>query len=495
TAAGGRQVVVPASLPGGTYTVAWRVVSTDGHAIHGGFQFYVGAPSTISPVPVEADAGAGRVVGWGYGAVRFLWYAGLVGVVGLVAMRRFVWTPAVRAAGLAGSAGAEAFRRRFNRTLPWAWGLLLLAWLLRLVFQAASISGLGLAEAARPTVLRDVLDTGFGRSWLVGLGFTVVAGLPVAGLTRRDRLFGARSQTWFSLLAAAAVGLTLAAANMGHARTESHPGLGVPSVAVHLLAISTWVGGLAGLVVLGAGAWSAVAPEERPGLVRLVVGRFSRLALVAVTVLVLTGTVNSVLDLASVADLWRTTYGRVLSAKITLLAVALAFGAWHLRVVPRRLAGGDAGTAGRSFRRSSAAELVVLAAVVACASALVALVPGRSLAQLARGPVNDEQRVGHHTVQLFIDPSTPGSNEIHLTFVDANGLGSSEVTSVTTTLAGVGGGGNPASPLEMRLISPGHFVVRRDLPPGRYRLAVDVAAVAPPLSTTFEFRVRAGSGS
>ena len=47
--------------------------------------------------------------------------------------------------------------------------------------------------------------------------------------------------------------------------------------------------------------------------------RFSRLALAAVAVLVATGILNSVLDLASVSDLWRTTYGRVLSTKITLL--------------------------------------------------------------------------------------------------------------------------------------------------------------------------------
>ncbi|MCA1843992.1 MAG: copper resistance protein CopC, partial [Actinobacteria bacterium] len=103
TTAGGREVVVPANLATGTYTVTWRVVSTDGHPVHGGFQFYVGAPSTISAVAVEGDAGAGRVVGWGYGAVRFTWYAALLAVIGLVAVRRLVWTPAVRAAGLADS--------------------------------------------------------------------------------------------------------------------------------------------------------------------------------------------------------------------------------------------------------------------------------------------------------------------------------------------------------------------------------------------------------
>lgn len=122
-----------------------------------------------------------------------------------------------------------------------------------------------------------------------------------------------------------------------------------------------------------------------------------------------TGALNSLLGLAALSDLWRTTCGRVLSMKIVLLAVALAFGAWHMRASPRRLAAADpAGAASRSFRFSSTLELVVVASVVAFASALVALVPGRSLAELARGPVNDEQRAGPYRVQLFIDPSAPG---------------------------------------------------------------------------------------
>ncbi|HEV7535182.1 MAG TPA: CopD family protein, partial [Acidimicrobiia bacterium] len=493
TAQGRRQLVVPASLPGGTYTVTWRVVSADGHPVHGGFQFYVGSPSTISAVAVQGDRGAGRVVGWGYGVVRFSWYAALLAVIGLVVVRRFVWTPAVRAAGLTDSEVADRFRRHSNRALPWAWRLLVLAWLLTLVFQAASISGLGLAESARPGVLGDVLRTGFGRSWLAGLGFTLLIGLPVTALTRPGGLFGARPQTWLSLMTASAAGLALASASIGHARTESHPGLGVPSVTVHLLAVSTWVGGLAALAMLGGSVWSAAAPDDRNALLREIVPRFSRLALAAVAVLIATGTLNALLDLASVSDLWHTTYGRVLSTKIVLLAVALAFGAWHLWVVPRRLAGADPGAAaGRSFRRSSRAEVLVLAAVLVFASALVALVPGRSLALLARGPVNQEQRAGAYAVQLFIDPSTPGANEIHLTFVDPNGLGAPDVTAVTATLT-AGGSAAPATPA-LRLISTGHFVGNADLAAGAYRLDVRAPTVSPPISTTFQFKLRAGAG-
>ncbi len=489
TANGRREVVVPASLPGGTYTVTWRVVSADGHPVHGGFQFYVGAPSTISPVAIKGDTGAGRVVGWGYGAVRFTWFAALLAVVGLVVVRRFVWTPALRDAGLADSAAADRFRRRFNRGLPWAWALLVVAWLLTLWFEGASISGLGLAVSAKASVLRDVLKTGFGRSWLAGLGFIALTGLPVAGLTRRNGLFGARPQTWLSVIAASTVGLALSVADIGHATTEGHPRLGVPSVAVHLLAVSVWVGGLAALVLLGGSAWSAVATEDRNRLLGRLVPRFSRLALIAVSVLVATGVVNALLDLASVSDLWHTTYGRVLSAKIVLLAVALAFGAWHLWGVPRRLAAADrAAGAGRSFRRSTGVELVILAAVVGFASALVALVPGRSLALLANGPVNQEQRAGGYSVQLFLDPSTPGANEVHLTFVTPTGLAAAEVVDVTATL-------DAGPPLDMRLISPGHFVGDTTVPAGPHRLSVTAPKLSPPISTTFQFKLRAGSAA
>ena len=65
-AAANREVVVPVRrLGNGTYTVTWRVVSADGHPVHGGFGFYVGAPSTISAAAVPGQQGASRIVGGG----------------------------------------------------------------------------------------------------------------------------------------------------------------------------------------------------------------------------------------------------------------------------------------------------------------------------------------------------------------------------------------------------------------------------------------------
>jgi hypothetical protein len=46
----------------------------------------------------------------------------------------------------------------------------------------------------------------------------------------------------------------------------------------------------------------------------------------------------------------------------------------------------------------------------------------------------------------------------------------------------------------MKLISPGHFVANGELAAGTYRLTVETAAPSPALSTSFRFKLRAGSG-
>jgi copper transport protein len=262
----------------------------------------------------------------------------------------------------------------------------------------------------------------------------------------------------------------------------------VPAVAVHLLAVGVWVGGLGALVVLGGRAWRRLPDGQRAELLGHLVPRFTRLAVVAVAVVLASGVVNALGNLAAPSDLWRLSYGRVLGAKVALLAVALVLGARHRRVVPRRLADrAVASGAVASFQRSAAAELGVLAATVALAAGLVALVPGRSLALAAKGPVNQERGAGGYTVQLFVDPTTVGANQVHLTFVNAQGLGAAEVANATAAL---GASDAAATPVPMRLISPGHFVGDVTLPaPGRYRLSVAVGAEPTGPSTTFQFRL------
>jgi putative copper export protein len=340
--------------------------------------------------------------------------------------------------------------------------------------------------------MREVLHTAFGHFWVAQMVLTAVLALPVVALVRRRRTLGLSPDAWIGALAAAAAGLALVASLNGHARTLGRAALDVPSVAIHLLAVSVWVGGLGAVVVLAVPAWRRAAPDERTAVVGGVVSRFGRLALVALTVVLVTGVVNALGELSAVSDLWRVEHGRVLSAKIVLLVVALLFAARHRWVVPKRLAEpATAGGATASFARTGAAELAALVGAVALAAALVALVPGRSLALAARGPVNVERRVGAYTVQLFVDPTVVGANEVHVTFVNAQGLAAAEVSGADVSLAP---DGRPSTSLPMRLISPGHFVGDTTLPaPSRYRLSVTGRAGGTSAATTFDFRLRATS--
>ena len=489
--AGGRQVVMPvAGLRNGTYTVTWRVASDDGHSLSGGFVFYVGAPSSISAVAIEGDRGAGTWFGWQYGAVRFAWYVGFVAVVGMVAARRWVWTPAVRAAGLGRSPAAGEFRRLFAKALPLSWALLATAGALVIVFQGAALSGRSLLSAARPSVTGEVLRTGSGHAWLIQMAFTAALLVPVLALVRRRPLLGVGPRVWLAVCALSAFGLALAHGWSGHARAQARPALGVLSVGIHLTAVGAWVGGLATLVVLGGLARRGLPVEDRRDLLVRLVPLFSRLGLIAVALIVLTGVVNSTGELASVSDLWKVSYGRLLTAKILLMAFALGLAARHLRVTPKRLSGDTQGTTSmRSFTRSSIMELVLVVAALTVAAGLVAGVPGRSLALAAKGAVNQEHRIGTYTAQLFVDPTAVGANQLHVTFVNNQGLAAAEVANAEVSLGPAGPGSVRGAPVQMRLIAPGHFVGDVQLPvPRRYRVSVTTPA-APGARIDFEFRL------
>jgi len=483
------------AMRNGTYTVTWRVASGDGHAVHGGFGFFVGAPSAVSGPAIPADEAGSRVVGWGFGVVRFAWFAGLIAAVGVVVVRRWVWTPASVTAGVDRTTAASDFRRWAGRALIGGWVVLVVAGVLSLVFQTASVSGLTLARAARPTALREVLSTEFGHYWLLSIGCTAVLAVPVAGLVRRRGLWGRSPSSWICLGGLAVAGLCLAAALNGHARTSGHPFLGVTSVTVHLGAVSVWVGGLGALVILGGLGWRSLDPDARARLLRALLGRFSGVAMVAAGAVIVSGVLNALSGLAALVDLWRTTYGRVVLAKVALVLIALALAARHRFVVPRRLAvPTSAGATAVGFARSSGAELTVLVGVVALSAGLVVLVPSRTLAGAADATVNLEHQAGPDRIRLFLDPSFPGDNQVHLSYVNGEGLADTSITQVEAILRHAGANrGEPIGPLPLRLIAPGRFVADVSIPDaGRYQLVVNAHGPVP--GTTFDFRVKQGVG-
>jgi copper transport protein len=106
--------------------------------------------------------------------------------------------------------------------------------------------------------------------------------------------------------------------------------------------------------------WSG-APELR----RAAFLRFSRLATVLIALVLSAGIYLAIVRLPHLHDLWSTGYGQVLIVKVSLVALALAWGAFHHFVVRPRL------TLSSGIGRSLVGESMVGVAVLLVAAILV----------------------------------------------------------------------------------------------------------------------------
>jgi putative copper resistance protein D len=213
-------------------------------------------------------------------------------------------------------------------------------------FILVTVNLAGAADAASLSAVAT--QTSFGPVWIVRL-------LIALALLAAAALPGGRARPVAALLSGVLLG---SIALTGH--TQTHEGgvrlVHVASDAVHLLGAGAWIGGLIGLSLILA----------HPAGPAATVARFSRLAYVAVSALVLSGLVNAYILVGSPAALLSTGYGRLLLLKILLFAGMLALaGVNRLRISPA-LAGASAGEAARALRRSVVAEQTLAVGVLLC---------------------------------------------------------------------------------------------------------------------------------
>jgi copper transport protein len=301
---------LPRPLPTGAYTVRWRALSSDGHVVSGVYTFGVraAAPPVTEAVGAQGPTRTEDVVRWLY----FLALALVVGGTGFrllvlprtlppAAERRFYWVAGVGVVGVL-EVGIAAFLLRAEDALQLPFSQ----------FVYGDLSSL--ANGTR-------LGTAFIA---MTLGYAVVAALLyLSWLTERRALLWAA----FAIGLGFASGLSLS----GHSAADAgHSWLSELADWVHLGAAALWVGGLVQLFVV---VWPAA-----PGLRREAFLGFSRIATVLVALLLAAGTYLSVLRFPHLHDLWRTGYGHVLLVKLSLVALALAWGAAHRFLVAPRLA-------------------------------------------------------------------------------------------------------------------------------------------------------------
>lgn len=107
--------------------------------------------------------------------------------------------------------------------------------------------------------------------------------------------------------------------------------------ALHLLAAAAFAGGLAAIGLVAVVSKSKLGPEHRATLFRALGRRFGALSVVALAVLVGTGTYMADQRLTSVSELFDTEWGRVLAWKLGLVILTVALVAVHSFLVGPRM--------------------------------------------------------------------------------------------------------------------------------------------------------------
>ena len=254
--------------------------------------------------------------------------------------------------------------------------------------------------------------------------------------------------------------VVLVPALSGHGSTQAPIALNFPVNVVHVGAMGIWLGGLAALLFVAPRGTRELEPADRGRLLAAALSRFSRVALIAVGAILLTGLIQAYVYVRHVGDLTGTGYGRAVLVKFVLLMVLIAIGAHNRRrSVPRlnRIAAGGEppGRAGLILRRALRAEVALLVVVIGVTAALASYAPPVTA---QGGPFSTESTVGPIQLEMSVEPATVGANEIHVYLFDAkSGAPYARVKELKATAALPEK--NISLPLEPQLSGPGHYTI------------------------------------
>jgi copper transport protein len=506
-------------LERGTYTVAWRVISADSDPINGAWVFHVKAPGPQpSGIAAQVLKDTPFVVSALYLGGRFLDFALLLFCAGGAA-----------ALAIALRYASEGVRRRLFGVLAAAAAGLTAIALIGLGLQGAAAGGAGLGEGFQWDSISSVADTRFGHFSFMRAGLAAalcvvalvaransapraapamtgrasvasdgdpvptpvsvgeragVAGARASAVAQRTRGAertrqsgngpvpsppavngggdGARAVSGLTVVTLLlALGLIVTPGLSGHASVSGPVSL--VADAAHVQAAAVWTGGLA-FVVLGL----LFTAGKRWELAAATVPRFSMMAVVSVTVLLVAGAINGYLQVRAWRGLWETQYGVLLLIKIGLVLPLLAIGAYNNRfAVPRLRAQIASVVERRRFLRFAGAELVIMLAIVGVTAGLVNAPPARTEVEMDEAS-ETELRMGPFMAHMEVMPAQVGPNEIHLEFTK----GRPDEVNISARSEDIG----PLRYRARRAMEPGTYVVKRAnlSPGGEWELRIDV---------------------
>ncbi|WP_194921854.1 copper resistance CopC/CopD family protein [Catenulispora rubra] len=399
-------VPLKSGLKNGTYVVSWRVISADSHPVRGAWTFSIGTTSAPNSGGAAAAPSGSRTVGIVYGVARWLAYLGFAALAG-GSLLLIAFAPEL------------AHDRRLRLLIGGGWFALLLGTVASLLLQGPYGGGFGIGRTFDVDVLRATLHTRLGTALAWRLILLGAAGVLVSWIATRLAEASVRTrQASGGVGAAVAVALAVTWSVADHSGTGSQVVLALPADVLHLLAMATWIGGLAALAASVLGPQVAgIDDEARLKLVR----RFSTTAFAAVCVLAATGVYQGWRQVRHWDALFNSDYGRMLIIKSSIFLVLIALG-----FLARRILAATSPDLAR-LRRSVAAEFGLAVVVLAVTALLVESQPASEAAPKAAGPVtvsspfNTGSANGTGTVDVTLDPARVGADQMQITVLDKAG--------------------------------------------------------------------------
>ncbi|WP_396134341.1 cytochrome c oxidase assembly protein [Arthrobacter oryzae] len=251
-----------------------------------------------------------------------------------------------------------------------AWTLSAIAVLVLTYTDVAGEALSGDAEFTRALVY-FMTDIETGRAWLA---VTIVAAVATTAL------FGVRSLTGLAItLVLSLVGM-VPIALIGHSSSSSDHEGAINSLALHLVGVSAWVGGIIMLAVLsgiltGAGANTGAKAGGTAGgksdITESTLRRFSSLAGFAFVLVFASGVINASIRITNWHDLFGSAYGQMVLAKAVATLLLGGIGLMHRQwVIPQLHRKGSALSSRRVLWQLVTAELLIMGATSGIAVAL-----------------------------------------------------------------------------------------------------------------------------
>jgi copper transport protein len=272
-----------------------------------------------------------------------------------------------------------------------------------------------------------VWETGFSTSWAttaISAAIALLAGA-CAIIVRQQPLAVA-----FGFGGLIGIGCALAAS--GHASATPPQSLTGPAVGLHGIGIAVWMGSLLPL----AGAMKLDGDQTLSAL-----RRFSRAIPVVLAAILVTGGFLAVVQVERVEALLSTDYGRVLVAKLAVVAALLTIAGWNRFVLTHLINLGE-GKARLDLVRAIAAELVLMMIVLGLAATWRFTPPPRALAAAAAEPAVVSFHTALALANVAFTPARAGRVNVSMVIMSGN-YTPLDPKAVTVTLANPPAGVEP----------------------------------------------------